>query len=112
MRVGVFICGCGGDVSDTVDVEKLVNHSKKLDCVIVARNHDFLCLDGLKLIEEDIKENKLDAVVIAACDLYQQTFRAAIEEAGLNPFCLEMANIREHCSWVHKDKEKATQKAK
>ena len=114
-RIGVYICHCGINIAATVDVEEVRRFAETLEDVVVARDYLYTCSDpGQEMIIEDIKEYKLDRVVVASCSprMHEPTFRAAIEEAGLNPFCLEMANIREHCSWVHKDKEKATQKAK
>ncbi|KAA0002116.1 MAG: CoB--CoM heterodisulfide reductase iron-sulfur subunit A family protein [Thermoplasmata archaeon] len=114
-RIGVFICHCGVNIAGIVDVEKLVEYAKTLDDVIVSKHYTYLCSDtGATLIKDSIKENNLDAVVIAACSprMHEHTFRKVAEEGGINPYRLEIANIREQCSWVHDDKEKATKKAK
>lgn len=112
--IGVFICHCGGNISDTVDVEKLQNAIFSLENVKVAKTYTYICSDpGQEMIKESIKKYNLNRVVIAACSprMHLETFRQTMENAGLNKYFLEIANIREQCSWVHGDREKATSKA-
>ena len=114
MKIGVYICECGVNIAATVNVEKVAEHAKSLPNVAVSRFYKYMCSDpGQELIKKDIKELKLDRVVVASCSprMHEPTFKAVLEEAGLNPYCFEMVNIREQCSWVHKDKDKATEKA-
>jgi len=113
-RIGVYICWCGTNIAKMVDVEKVAEEIGKLEHVIVSRNYKYMCSDpGQELIVKDIKEHELDRVVVAACSprIHELTFRKALENAGLNQYLFEMANIREHVSWVHSDKELATSKA-
>lgn len=116
VRVGVFICHCGKNIAATVDVEEVRKYAETLPNVVVARDYLFMCSEaGQKLIKDSIKEHGLNRVVVAACSpkLHEVTFRRCLEEAGLNKFFLEMANIREQCSWAHiHEPEKATEKAK
>ena len=114
-RIGVYICHCGSNIAGTVDVEAVTAFAKILDSVVVARDYKYMCSEpGQALIKDDIKNLKLDRVVVASCSprMHEPTFRRACQDAGLNQYLFEMANIREHCSWVHLDKEKATEKAK
>jgi heterodisulfide reductase subunit A len=114
MKIGVYVCECGINIASTVDVEKVVERAKNLPNVAVARFYKYMCSDpGQELIKKDIEEMKLDRVVVASCSprMHEPTFRAVLEQSGLNPYCLEMINIREQCSWVHKDREMATEKA-
>ena len=114
-RIGVYVCHCGVNIAGIVNVKEVAEYAKSLSGVVVARDYMYMCSDpGQELIKKDIKDLKLDAVVVAACSprMHEQTFRNACEEAGLNPYCMEMANIREQCSWVHTDRKKATAKAK
>lgn len=113
-RIGVFICHCGINISSTVDVEKLAKKLKEYPGVVFVTTYKYMCSHpGQELIEESIEEHSLDAVVIAACSptLHEVTFRNVTKKAGLNPYQCEIANIREQCSWVHKDKDIATEKA-
>lgn len=112
-KVGVYICYCGGNISDHVDVEEVRNRALKLPDVTVARTNMFMCSDpGQEMIIEDLKSGKIDRVVVASCapSLHETTFRGAIERAGSNPFIYEHANIREQVSWVHHG-DPATDKA-
>ncbi len=114
MRIGVYVCECGINIAATVDVEKVAKAAESLPGVKISRYYKYMCSDpGQDMIKKDIKELKLDRVVVASCSplMHEPTFRTACEEAGLNKYCFEMANIREQCSWVHKDKEKGTEKA-
>jgi heterodisulfide reductase subunit A len=114
-RIGVYICHCGSNIAGTVDVEALTEFARTLDAVVLARNYVFMCSDpGQELIRNDIREFGLNRVVVAACSptMHEATFRRVLEEAGINPYLIEIANIREHCSWVTEDKDLATEKAK
>ncbi len=115
MRIGVYICHCGLNIAHTVNVGSLRDKVNKLDGVAVAQDIQFMCSDsGQEAIVNDIKEHDLDHILVAACSphLHEQTFKRVLEKAGINPFMLEMVNIREQCSWVHmKDPQMATQKA-
>ncbi|MBI4876056.1 MAG: CoB--CoM heterodisulfide reductase iron-sulfur subunit A family protein, partial [Acidobacteria bacterium] len=113
-RIGVFTCWCGENIARTVDVEKVTETIGRLPGVVRAQNYKYMCSDpGQAMVRERIAEDRLDRVVIAACSphMHLKTFRRACESAGLNPFLVEMANIREHCSWVHHDRAQATEKA-
>lgn len=113
-RVGVFVCWCGSNIAKTVDVEKVAEAAAKFPSVVYSTHYKYMCSEpGQNLVKEAIKEHQLDRIVVASCSprLHEPTFQRCISEAGLNPFMLEMANIREHCSWVHEDKEAATEKA-
>jgi heterodisulfide reductase subunit A len=112
-KVGVYICHCGGNISDHVDVQQLAENVKDLPGVVVTHTNMFMCSDpGQELIQEDIKSGKINRVVVASCapSLHELTFRGAIKRAAMNPYLYEHANIREQVSWVH-DGEKATAKA-
>ncbi len=114
-KVAVYVCHCGGNISDVVDVKKVAEELSKYHDVAIAREYAFMCSStGQSLIEEDIRKNGINRVVVAACtpQLHELTFRGALARAGLNPYLYEHVNIREQVSWVHKnDKEGATQKA-
>ena len=114
-RIGVYVCHCGTNIAGTVDVGGLTEFAKDLPSVVLAREYTFMCADpGQALIRDDIKEHKLNRVVVASCSprMHELTFRRVCSDAGLNPYLFEMANIREHCSWVHEDSGMATEKAK
>jgi heterodisulfide reductase subunit A len=114
-RIGVYICHCGSNIAGTVDVKEVAEFARSLDSVVVARDYIFMCSDpGQEVIRQDIRDLGLNRVVVAACSpqMHEPTFRRACQEAGINPYLFEMANIREHCSWVTEDKLKATEKAK
>jgi len=114
-RIGVYICHCGSNIAGTVDVKEVTEFAQGLDSVVVARNYIFICSDpGQEIIRNDIRDFGLNRVVVAACSptMHELTFRRVCQEAGLNPYLFEMANIREHCSWVTEDKRMATNKAK
>src|SRR5574337_1028032 len=116
MPTGVYICHCGSNIAGTIDVEDVRKHAEQLKHVAIARDITFACGDsGQEQIKKDIIEQKLDRIVIAACSprLHEVTFRRVLEQAGINPYLLEMVNIREQGSWVHAEKSSlATQKAK
>jgi heterodisulfide reductase subunit A len=115
-RIGVYVCHCGLNIAGVVDVEKVVEYARNLPDVIVARSYTYMCSEpGQRMIQEDIKSHRLDRIVIATCSprMHEETFRRAVAEAGLNPYLLEIVNLREHVSWAHGDEpEKATEKAK
>ncbi|MDD5748206.1 MAG: CoB--CoM heterodisulfide reductase iron-sulfur subunit A family protein [Actinomycetota bacterium] len=113
-KIGVYICHCGINIAGVVDVEAVTEYASKLPGVVVSRNYSYMCSDpGQTLIKDDIREKGLNRVIVASCSprMHEPTFRKALAETGLNPYYLEMANIREQCSWVHEDKAKATEKA-
>jgi len=114
-RIGVYICHCGTNIAATVDVEAVTEFARTLPGVVIARHYTYMCSEpGQALIKEDGREFNLDRVVVASCSprMHEPTFRAASQEGGVNPYRFEMANIREQCSWVHHDREEATEKAK
>ncbi|MCJ2532748.1 MAG: 4Fe-4S binding protein [Candidatus Thermoplasmatota archaeon] len=114
-RVGVFVCRCGTNIAGTVDCEAVADEVLNVPGVVVSKDNLYTCSEpGQNEIVEAIKEHGLTKVVIASCSpkMHERTFRKTLENAGLNPYLLEMVNLREHCSWVHKDKVAATRKAK
>ncbi len=115
VRLGVYVCRCGLNIGQTVDCEKVALMASELDDVVVSKDIGYACSEpGQREIVEDILDNKLDRIVIASCSprLHEPTFRQMLQRAGLNPYLLEMANLREQCSWVHMNEpEAATQKA-
>ena len=114
-RIGVFICHCGINIAGVVDVKKVTDDFREVPGVVHSIDYKYMCSNpGQELITKTIKEKKLDGVIVAACSprMHELTFRKAGLKAGLNPYRVEIANIREQCSWVHKDeKDKATEKA-
>jgi len=113
-KIGVYICHCGTNIAATVNCEELVRFSGTLPGVKIARDYRYLCSDpGQDLIKKDIQELSLDRIVVAACSprMHETTFRNLLSAEGINPYLLNIANIREQCSWVHQDREKATEKA-
>jgi len=114
-RIGVFVCHCGKNIAGTVDVAKVAEYAKTLPNVVYSTHNLYTCSEaGQAEVKRIIKEYGLNRVVVAACSpkMHEPTFRACVSEAGLNPYLFEMANIREHCSWVHmSDPEGATRKA-
>lgn len=114
-RIGVFICHCGANIANKVNVYEVAEFASTLDNVVVTKEYKFMCSDpGQELIKENIKKHNLTRVVVASCSplMHEPTFRGVTQEAGLNPFYFQMSNIREHVSWVTQDPEKATKKAK
>ena len=115
IRTGVYICMCGTNIAKIVDVEAVASFVSGLPNVVLARTYKYMCSNpGQEMIAQDIKEKQLNRVVVAACspNMHERTFRNALRSAGLNQYLFEMANIREQCSWVHKDSVEATEKAK
>jgi heterodisulfide reductase subunit A len=113
-RTGIFICHCGINIAGTVDVKSVAAELAKEPGVAHSVDYVYMCSDpGQNMIEQAIKDKKLDSIVVACCspNLHETTFRNAAKRAGINSFKCEIANIREQCSWVHKDKGKATRKA-
>ena len=114
-RIGVYVCHCGINIAGKVDVSDVAEFAKDLPNVVVSRDYKFMCSDpGQELIQQDIREQKLDRIVVASCSplMHEATFRRATAAGGLNPFYFQMANIREQVSWVTLDKAAATEKAK
>lgn len=115
VRIGVFVCHCGSNIASVIDVEAVAAHAATLPGVTLSKSYKYMCSDpGQDLIVQDIKESKLNRIIVAACSplLHEKTFRTATGRGGINPFYCHMVNIREHGSWVHTDKDKATDKAK
>ncbi len=115
-RIGVFVCQCGNNIGAVVDVPEVVEFARTLEEVVFAEGDKFICATGYQdRIKQCIKEHSLDRIVVAACTprTHAYLFKRTCEQVGLNKYLFEFANIREHCSWVHKgEKEKATEKAK
>jgi heterodisulfide reductase subunit A len=115
-RIGVYVCHCGLNIAGTVSVKEATEDAKKQPNVIVAKDYVYTCSDpGQEMIKEDIKKHKLDRIVIAACSpkMHEETFRKTVQQAGLNPYLLDIVNLREQCSWCHTEEgKKATEKAK
>jgi heterodisulfide reductase subunit A2 len=115
LRIGVFVCECGLNIAGTVDCEAVRAQAAMLPDVVIAQRNRYTCSDpGQQQIKQAIAEHNLNRVVVASCSprLHEPTFRGCLAQAGLNPYLLDMANIREQCSWVHQgDRAGATQKA-
>ena len=114
-RIGVYICECGINIGAVVDVAEVVRFAEHLPNVVVARQSRYTCSEsGQETIKQDIQELNLNRVVVASCSprMHETTFQNAVAEAGLNPYYFQMANIREHVSWIVKDPAQATTKAK
>ncbi|MFQ5794131.1 MAG: FAD-dependent oxidoreductase, partial [Candidatus Bipolaricaulia bacterium] len=114
-KIGVYVCHCGTNIAAKVDIDEVVEFAKTLPLVTVAKEYKFMCSDpGQDLIKQDIKAGKVNRVVVASCSplMHEITFRRATEAAGENPFMFQMANIREHVSWVTENHGQATEKAK
>jgi len=116
LRIGVYVCHCGTNIAGVIDPKEVVEFAEGLPDVVRATDTLYACADtGQRLIKEDIKKYNLNRVIVSACSvrMHEPTFRAAVSEAGLNPFLMEMANIREQCTWAHgHDPEGAMEKAK
>ena len=113
-RIGVFICWCGSNIAATVDVKKVAETIKSEPGVVYSEDYQYMCSEnGQQLIKQAIKEHNLTGIVVGSCSprMHEATFRKTAEAAGLNPYMVEIANIREHCSWIHKDMDEATEKA-
>jgi heterodisulfide reductase subunit A len=116
IRVGVFVCDCGLNIAGAVDCAEVTEYARTLPDVVCAIQNKYTCADpGQNEIKNAIRQYHLNRVVVASCTprQHEPTFRQCVREAGLNPYLMEMANLREHCSWVHPgDREAATWKAK
>ena len=113
-RIGVFVCWCGSNIAGTVDVKAVAEALKSEPGVVCSTDYQYMCSEaGQNLIKDAIKEHKLTGVVICSCSprMHENTFRKAAASVGLNPYMVEIANIREQCSWIHKDMPTATEKA-
>lgn len=116
LRIGVFVCECGTNIAGSVDVDKLVVDAREMGNVVYSAKNRYMCSEpGQQEIKKAIAEEKLDRVIVAACSprMHEPTFRECVSSVGMNPYLVDMANIREQCSWVHmNDREAATKKAK
>jgi heterodisulfide reductase subunit A len=115
IKTGVYVCHCGTNIAATVDVADVAAFARGLEGVTLARDYTYMCSDpGQDLIKQDVAGFGLNRIVVASCSplMHEPTFRRACKEAGVNPFFFQMANIREHCSWVIDDRLQATLKAK
>ncbi len=116
LRIGVFVCECGSNIAGSVDCDEVTEYAKNLPDVVCAVKNRYTCAEpGQQEIKNHVVEHNLNRVVVAACTprMHEPTFRECISDVGLNPYVFEMANIREHCSWVHlHDRKAATEKAK
>jgi len=113
-RIGVFVCHCGTNIAATVDVKKVVEMAKLEPGVVHSEDYPYMCSEaGQSIIIEAVKEHKLTGIVVCSCSprMHEATFRKTATRCGINPYMVEIANIREHCSWIHKDVEEATEKA-
>ncbi len=115
VRIGCYVCHCGVNIAAMVDVKAVAEYAASMPNVVLSKEYKYMCSDpGQELIQKDIKEHKLNRVIIASCSplLHEHTFRTAVEKGGLNPYYFQMVNIREHDSWVHTNRAAATEKAK
>ncbi len=114
-RIGVFVCDCGTNIAGAVDTAAVTDHAAELPGVVCAIRNKYTCAEpGQQEIKQAIVEHKLERVVVASCSprMHEPTFRGCVWDVGMNPYLMEMANLREHCSWVHGDDPKgATAKA-
>ena len=113
-RIGVFICWCGSNIAATVDVKKVAAAALNEPGVVFSADYQYMCsASGQGLVKDAIREKGLTGVVVCSCSprMHEATFRKAAESCGLNPYMVEIANIREHCSWIHKDVAEGTEKA-
>ncbi len=114
-RIGVYVCHCGLNIAGVVDVQKVADYARGLPGVVLAKDDAYMCSDsGQRLVQDDVETHKLERVVVATCSprMHEETFRKAVAKAGLNPYLVEIVNLREHVSWPHShEPEKATEKA-
>lgn len=113
-RIGVFVCHCGTNIAGTVDVKAVAEALGKENCVVYSTDYQYMCSEsGQNMIKDAIRDYAMTGVVICSCSprMHEATFRKTAQSAGLNPYMVEVANIREQCSWIHKDKAEATEKA-
>jgi heterodisulfide reductase subunit A len=115
-RIGVFVCDCGSNIAGTVDTQAVTDYAQSLPGVVAAIRNKYTCAEpGQQEIKQAIVAHKLERVVVASCTprMHEPTFRGCVWDVGMNPYLMEMANLREHCSWVHgHDPKAATEKAK
>lgn len=114
IRIGVYICWCGSNIARNIDVQQVAKEAGHFPNVVMARDYKYMCSDpGQETLISDIKKHKLNRIVVGACSprIHEPTFRRAVEQAGLNPYLFQMANIREQDSWVHSNRDYATMKA-
>ncbi|MGA8849470.1 MAG: CoB--CoM heterodisulfide reductase iron-sulfur subunit A family protein [Dehalococcoidia bacterium] len=114
-RIGVYVCHCGTNIAGVIDVEEVTKYAATLPHVVVSRDYGYMCSDpGQELIKSDIKQLGINRVVVASCSprLHEKAFQAVLRESGLSPYLLQMANIREHCAWLHESGPEVTEKAK
>ncbi len=113
-RIGVFVCHCGTNIAATVDVKAVAEALANEPGVVISQDYQYMCSEsGQDLVKAAIKEHNLTGVVVCSCSprMHENTFRKAASAAGLNPYLVEIANIREQCSWIHKEIASATEKA-
>ena len=113
-RIGVFVCWCGSNIAATVDVKAVASALKMEPGVVFSTEYQYMCSQaGQDMIKSAIAEHKLTGIVVCSCSprMHEATFRKCAEKAGINPYMVEIANIREQCSWVHKDMATGTEKA-
>ncbi len=115
-RIGVFVCDCGSNIAGAVDTQAVTDYAESLPGVVACIRNKYTCAEpGQQEIKQAIVQHKLERVVVASCSprMHEPTFRGCVWDVGMNPYLMEMANLREHCSWVHgDDPQGATQKAK
>jgi heterodisulfide reductase subunit A len=114
-RIGVYVCHCGTNIAGIVDVKAVAEYAAGLPGVVVSREYKYMCSDpGQELIQHDIRGHRLDRIIVASCSplLHEHTFRGATAKGGLNPYVLQMVNLRENVSWVNDRPGPATEKAK
>jgi heterodisulfide reductase subunit A len=114
-KIGVYVCACGINIASKVDVDAVVDFAAGLPNVAIARASSYTCSEpGQDVIQQDIRDGTVNRVVVASCTprMHEPTFQRALSAEGLNPYFFEMANIREHVSWITEDPEEATEKAK
>ena len=113
-RIGVFVCHCGTNIAATVDVKAVAEAMSNEPCVVFSTDYQYMCSEGGQtMIQDTIRDQKLTGIVVCSCSprMHEATFRKAAAKAGINPYMVEIANIREQCSWIHKDIMSATEKA-
>jgi len=115
IRIGIYVCWCGTNISLIVDVETIAKEIEQLPNVVVSKAYKYMCSDpGQDMIIKDIKEHNLNRVIVAACSprIHELTFKKVLEKANINPYFFEMVNIREQVSWVHTNSKEATKNQK
>ena len=113
-RIGVYVCECGPNIPDRIDIDKVIEEISSIGSVVVVKKFGLLCSnDGKKFLEDEIKQEKLSHLVVAACSPreHEKTFMQVSQKAGLNPYLFQLVNIREQCAWMIPDKAEATRMA-